>query len=386
MRTIAHIDMDAFFAAVEQRDNPSLQGKPVIIGADPKFGKGRGVVSTCSYEARRYKIHSAMPISQAYRLCPHGIYLAPNIKKYKTASQIIFSILHDFTPDVEPVSIDEAFLDLTGCYHFYQTPVNCARVIKTKIKNELNLNASIGLAPNKMVAKIASDMSKPDGLLEIKQEKMLLFLAALPVEKLWGVGGKTKELLNKSGIKTVGDIGAMELSQLKKVLGSQGEHLYWLSRGVDDRPVAVDREVKSVSHEHTFDEDTSNKENLRSCLSKLSEKVSYRLRRLGLKGRSLSLKIRLDNFKTFTRAHTFTQRVNQFDPIFQESLKLFNEFYRDGWKVRLIGVRLSHFSDPFMGDNLFSDPLVEKREQVHQALDQIKNKFGEHSIQRGRVI
>ena len=382
IRTIAHLDMDAFFAAVEVRDNPQLADKPVVIGADPKGGTGRGVVSTCSYEARLFGIHSAMPISRAYQLCPQAVFLRGSHKKYKDVSRQIFSILHDFTPDVQPISIDEAFLDLTGCTHFYGSAKATCQKIKERIKHDIGLNASIGIAPNKMVAKIASDYCKPDGLIEISEEKMLSFLWSLPIDKIWGVGKKMQAALHAMGIRSVKQLADTPADVLIKRFGSHGEHLHRLSHGIDNRPVEVDDEIKSVSHEHTFDVDTSDREQMYSTIAHLSEKVSRRLRKYHLKGRTLTVKIRTEHFRTFSRAHTWPERTNFFDVINQESCALFDVFYKPGMKIRLIGVRLSQFEDPYVQESLFEDEGKKRKERVHQVVDQIKDKYGDESIFR----
>ena len=381
-RIIAHIDMDAFFAAVEQRDNPSLKGHPVIIGADPKGGKGRGVVSTCSYEARKYGVHSAMPISIAYRKCPKGIFLRGSMRKYRIVSKQIFKILYDFTPEMQPISVDEAFLDITGSYHFYQTPLKTCLAMKRRIEKEVGLHSSIGIASTKMIAKIASDVCKPNGIMEVTQDKVFTFLWPLPIDRLWGVGKKTQESLNAIGITTVGQLAKYSLKDLRKRFGSQGEHLFNLANGIDEREVCVDDEIKSVSHEHTFETDVSSKDEVDHILSLLSERVSRRLRRYGLKGKTLTVKIRLDNFKTVTRSYTFGERVNFFDDIYQKSKELFDAFYKNFMKIRLLGVRIAHFDDPYVQEGLFCDPKTQKREQIHQAIDTIKDKFGEKAIQR----
>lgn len=385
-RVIAHIDMDAFFAAVEQRDNPALKGKPVIIGADPKEGKGRGVVSTCSYEARKYGIHSAMPISVAYRKCPHAVYLRGSMRKYKEVSNQIFDILYDFTPEMEPVSVDEAFLDITGSYHFFKTPYKTCQAIKERIKKELNLNASIGIAPNKMIAKIASDFCKPDGLLEICPDKVFEFLWPLPVQKLWGVGAQTQKTLNGMGIQIIEQLAKYPAGQLSKRLGVHGEHLSDLANGIDERDVEIDDEIKSVSHEHTFEEDTSDLDQVYGILSFLSEKVSRRLRKYEMRGRTVTLKVRLSNFKTVTRAHTLQGRVNFFDDIYKQAKDLFDAFYVEGMAIRLLGVRMSNFDDSYVQESLFESPVDEQREKVHKAVDLIKDKFGEGAIQRAGNI
>ncbi|MBF0479570.1 MAG: DNA polymerase IV [Candidatus Omnitrophica bacterium] len=386
MKFILHVDMDAFFAAVEQRDNPALRGKPVIIGADPMGGKGRGVVSTCSYEARKFGVHSAMPISLAYRKCPAGFYLHPDMNKYSEVSEQVFTILRDFTPDVEPVSIDEAFLDITGSYHLWKTPLSVGQTIKDRIKKDLNLNCSVGIAPNKMIAKIASDYCKPDGLLEITAGKLLDFLWPLSVNKIWGVGEKTKETLNRLGMFTVGDIAHASLEQLHHRLGEHGLALYELAHGRDYREVTLDHEVKSVSNEHTFDEDTRDINILHQTLSWLAEKVSYRLRQDDLKGKTLTVKIRTGGFKTVTRARTLDRRTNYFDDIYHPAKELFDEFYASiGGRevIRLLGVKVSNFEDLFVQDSLFEKPGSLKKERVHLAVDKIKNKFGEGAIKRG---
>jgi len=382
-KVFVHIDMDAFFAAVEQRDNQGLQGQPVVIGADPKGGGGRGVVSTCSYEARKFGIRSAMPISEAYHRCPQAFFLSGDMGKYRKISKEIFNILYDFTDLVEPVSIDEAFLDISGSYHFYQTPLKTCEEIRKRIKKDLRLNASIGIAPIKMVAKIASDLSKPDGLMEIQETQVLDFLWKLPINKIWGVGEKVKKALNAFGIVTIKDLAKTNVDFLYKNFGANGIHLHDLANGIDLREIELDREIKSVSHEHTFDRDTESREEIYEVFSFLSEKVSRRLRKLGLKGRSVSVKIRTSDFKTVTRVMTLSDRTNYYDVIFSNARGMFEKVFKGDKKIRLIGVRVSNFLNPYVMDSLFSDSLSERREKVHAAIDLIKDKFGEKSINRG---
>lgn len=380
--SIVHVDLDAFFAAVEQRDNPSLKGKPVVVGADPRGGRGRGVVSTCSYEARPYGIRSAMPISQAYRLCPHAVFVRPNFSKYRQASDEIFRIFHDFTPHVQPISIDEAFLDLTESCHLFGTPAQACRLLKDRIFQRVKLTASVGIAPVKFVAKIASDVCKPDGLLEVKPGQITAFLEPLPIERLWGVGPKTKTFLNAMGVKTIGDVRRQDLSFLEKRLGEHGVHLWNLANGIDPRVVEVDEEIKSISHEHTFDEDTGDVEDIRKIILWISEKLSRRLRKAGLKGKTITVKIRLKGFKTFTRALTLPQRTNFTDVIYHHADELFKAFPRGGQKVRLIGVRVSNYEDPYVQDSLFEERNEKRLEDVHRVIDRIKDKFGEGAIHR----
>lgn len=382
-KVIIHLDMDAFFAAIEQRDNPSLMGKPVVVGADPKGGTGRGVVSTCSYEARVFGIHSAMPISQAYRLCPKATFLPGDHRKYNRVSKQIFHILERYTPDIEPISIDEAFLDVTETFHLHQTPWRLARAIKTDIRDELNLAVSIGIAPVKMVAKIASDESKPDGLLQIRADEIDSFLSPLPVTRLWGIGKKSKEVFHRMGVFTIGDLKKLSSKQVHERFGENGLHWLRLASGIDPREVVSDRESKSISHEHTFEEDESDSQKVTEVLFRLAQKVSRRLRQDGIKGRCVSIKIRLKGFQTFTRARTLGTRTNFVDDINQNALDLFKDFYKAGMMIRLIGVRVSEFDDPYFSDGLFIDEKKVKKEKVHQAVDSLKDRFGDKVIHWG---
>ncbi|MFA9452479.1 MAG: DNA polymerase IV, partial [Candidatus Aminicenantaceae bacterium] len=251
-RFIAHLDMDAFYAAVEQRDNPDYREKPVVVGADPKGGSGRGVVAACSYEAREYGIHSAMPISTAYKKCPQAVFVRGDMQKYVRISRQIFTILERFTPDVEPISIDEGFLDITGSYHLFGTPEDTCRKIKAMVREETGLTASIGMAPNKMTAKIASDLEKPDGLVIVSREGLLGFLHPLPVQKLWGVGKRMLEALQKLNIHTIGDLARWSQEDMAERLGRAGTHVWKLANGIDPRDVRGEDGVKSIGHEHTF--------------------------------------------------------------------------------------------------------------------------------------
>lgn len=381
IRLIAHIDLDAFFAAVEQRDNPSLRGKPVVIGADPRGGQGRGVVSTASYEARKYGIHSAMPISTAYKRCPHAVFLPVNGEKYSRVSRQVFAILEEFTPHIQPVSIDEAFMDLSGSFHLFGGELAAARRLKERIRQETGLTASVGMAPVKYVAKIASDYNKPDGLLWVQEQDMLEFLHGLDIGKLWGVGPKTKEALQQKKIFTVKDLARISLDDMVKAFGQHGAHLYNLAHGIDPREVVDDDGIKSVSHEHTFDQDTSDRDELEKVLLVLSEKTSRRLRRHELKGKTVTVKIRLQGFKTYTRARTLPEKTNFCDTIFRTAKDIFREFSPQQ-PVRLLGVRVSNFEEEYVQESLFSKDADEKNEKIHQVIDLIKDKFGEKAIHR----
>ena len=379
---IVHVDMDAFYAAIEQRDNPSLLGKPVVVGADPKDGRGRGVVSTCSYEARKYGIHSAMPISIAYRKCPQAIYLPVNIKKYVQESRLVLETLEQFTPDIEPVSIDEAFLDITASHHLFGTPKEACIQIKRAVKDKTGLTASLGMAPNKMTAKIASDLEKPDGLVIVSQNNLLRFLHRLPVDKLWGVGKRTQETFKKIGIHTIGDLARQDFKQFVQQYGKAGEHAWHLANGIDPRAVSTDDTVKSVSNEHTFDQDETQSQRILDILMYLSEKVSRRLRKKGLQGRTVTLKIRFADFRTYTRAETLERPTNFVEDIYACTAQQLKKFQVAHSPVRLLGVRVSNLCKEERQPSLFTNRAGpdEKKERLHRAMDIIKDKFGEKAI------
>lgn len=378
--------MDAFFAAIEQRDDPRLKGKPIVVGSDPKGGKGRGVVSTCSYEARRYGIHSAMPISTAYRKCPHAAFLPVDGEKYSAVSSVIYGIFNEFTPDVEPVSIDEAFLDITGSYKIFGTPVGTCKLLKERIKKRTGLTASVGLAPTKMAAKIASDLKKPDGLVEVKPEGLLDFLRPLEVRRLWGLGPKAEEALRQIGIRTIGELARRDAKELTRVFGKTGEYFWQLANGIDERPVETGGEAKSVSNETTFGEDTSDKAKIKSALMRLCEEVSGRLRHDGVRGRTVTLKIRLEGFDTYTRASTIAEATNFVDVIYGETEKLYDAFASSKIippkKVRLVGVKVSNLVSARVRESLFDGISGAKDEKIHKAVDRIKERFGDEAIFR----
>lgn len=383
-RVIVHVDMDAFFAAVEQRDNPAYRGKPVIVGTDPKAGKGRGVVSTCSYEARKFGVHSAMPISFAYQKCPQGIFLPVNIKKYSEVSCQLEQIFYNFTPLVEPVSIDEAFLDITGSFHIFGSPYDTALHIKQAIKQKTGLTASVGIAPVKMVAKIASDLNKPDGLVEVTRDELLEFLWPLDISKLWGVGEKSMKVLNNMGIRTIGQLARCTPDRLAGIFGKNGIHLWNLANGIDQREVEIDCDVKSVSNEFTFERDTSSQDDIEGILFYLCEKVSGRLRKQGLKGRTITLKVRLKGFRTYTRSVTIHRATNFIDLLFDKVKSLCAEF--KSAKVRLVGVKVSNLVAADCRETIFIDKSDEKMERVHKAVDTIRSKFGDKAIYRSRSL
>lgn len=380
-RRIVHVDMDAFFAAIEQRDNPALKGKPVIIGADPKGGRGRGVVSTCSYEARKFGVRSAMPISEAWRRCPRGVFLPPDFHKYEEASARIREAFFEFTPDVEQVSIDEAFLDITRSAHLFGGPLETCRRIKARVRELTGLSCSVGLAPTKMAAKIASDLRKPDGLVEVREAGLRAFLAPLDISKLWGLGPKTAALLRERGVNTVGELAAAGPERLSG-LGSQGPALRALALGEDPREVREDGETKSVGNETTFETDTGDAREIKESLLALADKVSSRLRGAGLKGRTVTLKLRLEGFETYTRAHTLALSTNYADVIAAEALALYAAFDRGRKRVRLLGVKVSGLMPAGERESLFEEEQDGRREKAHKAIEAIREKFGHASIYR----
>ncbi len=384
-RIIVHMDMDAFFAAIEQLDNPDYRGKPVIVGADPKGGKGRGVVSTCSYEARVFGIHSAMPISKAYRLCPHGIYVVPRGKRYSEMSHMIMEILGHFSPLVEQISVDEAFLDCSGTEHLFGPPLQLGMAIKRTVKEKTGLTASVGIATNKSIAKIASDMQKPDGLTICEPGYERQFLAPLPVKKLWGAGEKTVTVLEKYNLKTVGDIAKNTPDYMERILGKMGIHLWNLAQGIDDRPVEHSEGVKSISEEHTFETDCTDKEVVERIMFRIADRIGRRLRNQGLTAHTISVKIRLEDFTTVTRQKTLNNGTTATAVIHEEALILFNTYYRTDMAIRLIGVGLSQFSAGKQPERSLFEPEKSSDSKLDSILDTMRSKWGD-KVTRGAFI
>lgn len=381
-RQIIHIDMDAFFAAVEQRDEPAYRGRPVVVGADPKGGKGRGVVSTCSYEARAFGIHSAMPISRAYRLCPRAVFLPVDMERYAAASKGIYRIFESFTPDIEPIGIDEAFLDITHSHHLFGTPLETCRALKKRIFSEHGLTASVGLAPTMMAAKIASDLRKPDGLVEVRPEGLIGFLWPLEIRRLWGLGRKSEAALHAIGIRTIGDLAQYSVRELERLFGRSGTRFWELANGMDDRAVTTPGDAKSVSNETTFDADTADRSVVERELAHLAEKVSLRLRADRLKCRTMTLKLRFEGFETHTRSVTVGVPTNYFDALYKEMKRLYNTFEKCGRRVRLVGVRASHLVPSDTQCDLFDGAADDRTEKAHAAVDRITRRFGDGAIFR----
>src|SRR6266850_374480 len=326
MRSILHVDMDAFYTSIEQLDHPEYKGRPVMVGADPKGGKGRGVVAACSYEARKFGVHSALPISRAWKLCPEGVYVRPRMKRYVEVSHQIMDVFRRYTDLVEPLSIDEAFLDITGSTALLGAPEKIAASIKKEIREATGLNASVGLAPNKFLAKIASDLKKPDAFVVVEESQIEAFLRDLPISRLWGVGPKTELRLHEMGFRTIGELAAASRESLVRSLGSLGEHLYQLSQGKDDRPVVPNWEPKSISSETTFDEDTDDRELLLRTILELSDHVAERLRKDDYRARKVTLKLRYSNFSTYTKQHSLRKQIQTGDEIAAAARELFAQF------------------------------------------------------------
>jgi len=383
-RAILHVDMDAFYASIEQLDDTRLQGQPVIVGADPKEGHGRGVVAACSYEARKFGVRSALPIGRAWKLCPEGVFVRPRMKRYVEVSGQVMGILRQFTNLVEPLSIDEAFLDITGSIALFGAPVQIARAIKKQIREETGLTASAGVAPNKFLAKIASDLKKPDGLVVVEQDQVEAFLRDLPIARLWGVGPKTEDRLHEMGLHTIGAIRARTQEDMTRALGSNlGAHLHALAQGFDERPVVPNWEPKSISNETTFEEDTRDRELLVQTIRRLAESVGRRLRRENYRARKVTLKIRFEPFDTHTRQTSVKRPIDGDDDIIRLALSLFDQFPLDR-RVRLIGVGTGEIVRPGeepaqMG--LFDEP--QKESVIDRTVDKIREKFGEDRIRKG---
>lgn len=381
-RIILHVDMDAFYASIEQIDNPDFRGKPVIVGADPKGGRGRGVVSAASYEARRFGIHSAMPISRAYRLCPDGIYLRPRFNRYAEVSERIFRIFNKYSPAVEKISIDEAFLDCTGTEKLFGYPDQLVMKLKNEIKSETCLTASVGVATSKSVAKIASEINKPDGVMIVPPGREKEFLAPLPIGMLWGVGNKTREILMRAGFKTVGELASAGIEDIESLLGRIGVFLWRMANGIDDTPVETERVRKSIGAENTFNVDVSDDSKIEKMLLFLSEKVTRRMRKEGVLGRTVTLKIRFEDFSTFTRRKTLDRYFNDMRTLKEISFSLYRSFNKHNKRVRLVGISVSTLTSSTNGieGGLFENEvsLEGKKDKVlDEILDGLREKYGD---------
>lgn len=384
-RVVLHVDMDAFYAAVEVRENPDLAGKPLIIGHPGR----RGVVSTCSYEARRFGVRSAMPSVTARRLCPDAVWLSGRMPLYVQVSRAIRAILEDVSPLVQPLSIDEAFLDMTGIAADLAAGAETAAEIKARIRREQRLTASVGVAPNKFLAKLASDLEKPDGLVVLPLEAVRERLWPLPVERLWGVGPRSAERLRRGGLNRIGDVARAAPDALRALVGeSAAAHLARLARGEDDRPVDPDRTAKSISEERTYGEDLTDPERIDRALLARAEGVARHLRRDGLVARTVHLKVRRGDFTTWTRSHTLPEPTDLAEPIVAAARALFRErIDLAGAGVRLLGVGVSGLERPGTGQAaLFVDESDERARRMARAADAVRDRLGDGAVTRARLL
>jgi DNA polymerase-4 len=398
-RAIIHIDLDAFFVAVEQLDDPTLIGRPVIVGGR---ADARGVVSSASYEARRFGVRSAMPTAQALRLCPEAIVLPGSRGRYSEMSRRVMALLREHTPLVEQISIDEAFLDVSGTEAQYGPPARLAETIQARIQSELGLSASLGVASNKLVAKIASDFRKPHGITVVPPGEEAGFLAPLPVRKLWGVGEVTSRELSRLGVQTIGDLAQLPLETLRQAFGSHGEGLWRGAHGIDDSPVVTEHEIKSLSREETFARDTRDVALMQRELLRLSDSVAASLRRHGLAARTVSLKLRYADFKTLTRQRTLAAPADSGAELYEQALALFEIAWDRRRAVRLLGVGASGLTESAGQLRLFEiagedagtagqrakerEASRERRARLDAALDRIRQRFGDAAIQRASLL
>ncbi len=382
MRTIFHIDLDAFFVTVEQVLNPALRGKAVIVGGRPE---GRGVVAAASYEARQYGVHSAMPLARAKRLCPRAVFLTGNYHKYVEFSLRFMQILGDYTPSLQPGGLDEAYLDVTGCENFGSWR-SLAMKIKQRTTEDTGLVASIGIAPCRVVAKVASDYGKPDGLIEVLPGEERVFLAALPVRRLPGIGEKTAKVLKTMGIETIGQLADIPDASFRSRFG---EGIAWLqrhARGRDDSPVEAYGEAKSISRETTFEKDSMDMAFLKANLRYFAEKLGAELREGGKNARTVTLKIRYSDFETVNRSSTAKESTNLDDTIFQSAVRLLEKTLGNRFKpVRLIGLEVSHFTGGETQLSFF-DAESKRLEQLDRAIDRVRDRYGFDAIQTGYTL
>ena len=381
-RQILHIDMDAFYASVEQRDDPSLRGKPVIVGGRSR----RGVVAAASYEVRRFGVRSAMSMVEALERCPHATVLPPRIEHYSEVSELVFGVFHRFTPLVEGLSLDEAFLDVTGSRKLFGDGVTIARRIKEAIRSEVGLTASAGVASSKFVAKIASDLDKPDGLVVVAAEGVREFLEPLPIERMWGVGRKAAAQLHERGFHTIGDLAATRAESLEAVLGSWGRSVHALARGEDDRPVVPDRDAKSIGAEQTFEVDLRTVEAIERPLLHQAGRVAARLARSGLRARCVTVKLKYHDHTLKTRQLRLPEPVADTDSIYDAARSLLPRFPPITRGVRLTGVSVSELHEGPAAPTLFPDEKRERREKIEALTGELRARFGHAGLTRGRLI
>jgi DNA polymerase IV len=381
-RTIFHVDMDAFFVSVEELFDPSLRGKAVVVGGQRHE---RGVVSAASYEARKFGVHSAMPLRTAAKLCPHATFVDGHPDRYRECSEKVYLVLNSFSPLVEMASIDEAYLDMTGTQRLHGPPLRAAHNLHAKMKAETRLNCSIGIGISRLIAKVSSAKAKPNGVLWIVPGQEAKFLAPLDVRDIPGVGKVTEQNLHGMGIRQVGDLAHFDGSFLEQQFGKWGLALAGKARGEDaggwfDSEVGADMDAKSISHEHTYNQDTADLGQLESTLMRLSEMVGRRLRESGLHARTIQLKLRYEDFKTITRAHSLPGPTQLDTEIFEQVRALFRKNWRNGEKVRLLGVQVSSFEGTSDQQNLLEDARRQRWQQALSAADRLRDRFGESTV------
>lgn len=391
--SIIHLDLDAFFASVEQRDNPAYRGKPLIVGgiSGGKGNSNRGVVCAASYEARKYGVHAGMPIWEARQKCHKGIFIPSQMNKYSEASKKFFQICSTYTPLIEPLSIDELFLDVSGCESLFGSSEIIGRKIKERVYQELGIKVSIGIAENKFLAKIATNLGKPDGFYIIPSKDIQKILYPLPVSSLWGIGKKTEELLKKSGIYLVEQLARMPDSILENLLGKNGKKMKLLAQGIDESPVTPPSKAKSIGKETTFSTNITEKAVLVKELLKISQMIGYTARKRSYKGRTITLKIRFHNFITFNRSKTLENPTHIDDIIFKTVVELLDKVRHKKGGVRLLGIKLSNLTSgnkrkqlKFLRDE--EDKKDDKLEQLTQSLDKIREKFGSKAVTRASLL
>ena len=388
-----HVDMDAFFASIEQLDHPEYKGHPVIVGGL----SSRGVVATCSYEARKFGVHSAMPISRAKKLCPDGIYVYPRMDRYKEVSHQIFSIMKEFTPHIEPLSIDEAFLEVSGMSTMYSGPKALGRAIKDRVFEETGLIISAGLAPNKFLAKLASDLDKPDGLVVIPYGREKEILAPLPIKRIWGVGPRTEKILKTGGFHLMRHIQALsDESSLIPLVGNQARRIWELANGIDDRPVETDRKIQSIGAEETYEEDLTDGSAIELEFRYFANRLSKRLRKRNLLGHTVSIKVRYDDFTTVSRQKRLDTPSDHEHVFFETALLLWNKLMQDKTSgltfmdppglIRLLGLTVSGLDEEVpMQDSLFESSKNETENKLAGVLDSLESKFGETAVMSGAL-
>ncbi|MFP6602543.1 MAG: DNA polymerase IV [Pirellulaceae bacterium] len=379
---IIHVDMDAFYASVEEREQPELRGKPVIVGGTPE---GRGVVAAANYVVRQFGVHSAMPTSTALKLCPEAIVLPGRLDYYADISRQLHEVFYRYTPLIEPLALDEAFLDVSGTIGLFDSVEQMGRKIKEDIWQEVELVASVGVAPNKFLAKLASDLQKPDGFVVVDGTKINEFLDPLPVSRIWGVGRVTDKAFEKLGIRTIQQLRELPQDFLEERFGKLGTHVWKLAQGVDDRPVIPDRGAKSISNETTFPADIDQLEVLQSSLMELTEQVARRLRRSELRGRTVHIKVRYHDFETITRSQTLAAATSSTNELWQVALEMLTSRLPDRHLcARLLGMGVSGLeSADEQQRTLFDQQEDQRDERLDEVTDQIKDRFGKRSVRRG---